>query len=485
MTEVSPGAKALFIPAEALQGYTMTTGALQIWETSLGQLQLQMPRPTYDTWLKGTTGLAMEGDSLTVAVSTPFAAEWLERRMYQVIQRTVAAVAACPLQVRFLVASPQQGSHHVQATEARATMLQPASHSTGSDESSPNGALRVNPINHKYTFQSFVIGQCNQLACAAANVVSQHPGQQYNPLFIYSAVGLGKTHLLHAIASAAVQRNLHAIYTTSEQFTNEFIHAIRTRKMEDFRSKYRSVDVLLLDDIQFLSGKEETQEGFFHTFNDLHNSGRQIVISCDRPPGSVALLEDRLRSRFEWGLITDLQAPDLETRIAILQSKAQAMGCPITEDIALIIAQQAKRNVRELEGYLHRVVALAQFQGKALSIELTRSAMADLVPLIQRAAPIQPREPKEVITQVASYFHISPQALCSQQHNRKTTLPQRISMFLLFETYGHSLDTIAAVMGGWHKRTVHNAITQLNNLIQSDYTLAQDIRYMTQALAAG
>jgi len=388
----------------------MTLGAQQIWETSLGQLQLQVSRSSYDTWLKGTVGLELEGNLLTVGVPTPFAAEWLERRMHQLIERAVTDVAASPLHVRYQILVQQQ--HAIASdpslTTPGAPLLGDEPHlpsingpSTGP---STNGTPANGTFNHRYTFQSFVVGVSNQLAYAAATAVAQQPGDQYNPLFIYSGVGLGKTHLLHAIASAVAQSNLYPIYVTTEQFTNDFIQAIRERKTESFRAKYRSADVLLLDDIQFLAGKEQTQEGFFHTFNDLHNSNRQIVIACDQPPRTLSLLDDRLRSRFEWGLIADIQPPDLETRLAILHNRAHALGAELSDAVAEAVARHAYHSIRELEGCLNRIVALAHFLNTAISTDLATMAIADLAV----APPVEQVDPGAVITQVAAHYQLSP-----------------------------------------------------------------------------
>ncbi len=454
-------------------------GARQIWETSLGQLELVMPRPSYDTWLKGTTGLSVNGGMLTVGVPTPFAAEWLERRMYQLIQRTLTEIATRPLQVRFQVVSAHQiarGSEHAEVD----SVPQNGAPAIPDAHQSPYKPIPCNSaINPRYTFQNFVIGKCNQLAYAASAAVAQTPGEQYNPLFIYSGVGLGKTHLLHAIASAATQRNLHSLYVTTEQFTNDFIQAIRERKTEDFRARYRSADVLLLDDIQFLAGKEQTQEGFFHTFNDLHNSRRQIVVTCDRPPNAVSHLEDRLRSRFEWGLIADMQPPDLETRLAIIQEKAQAMHPPLPLEAAEIIVQRAQHSVRELEGCLNRVVAMAQFTGQAITAELAEMALADLAPPPSSSTIT----PEEAIAIIADHYHISSEAICTRSRDRKTTRPQRVSMYVLSTSLGQSNSAIAAILGQWNRKTVHNVVTETTSRLPDDSGLRQEVAAILDKIA--
>ena len=456
----------------------MTTSAQQLWETSLGQLQLQVPRSSYETWFKGTSGLTLDGDALTVAVPTPFAAEWLERRMHQLIQRTIAKVAASPLQVHFQVASSPGSSRHADASPEESSSpprlpLPNAPLSPSNNKRPSNGFF-----NPRYTFDSFVIGTANQLAHAAASAVAEQPGARYNPLFIYSGVGLGKTHLLHAIASSIAQRNLRPLYVTTEQFTNEFILSIRDRKTEDFRAKYRSADVLLLDDIQFLAGKEQTQEGFFHTFNDLHNANRQIVVTCDRPPGSVALLEDRLRSRFEWGLIADIHPPYLETRLAILYSKAKTQGITLGEEAAQAIAARASHSVRELEGCLNRVIALSQFIGEPISRDLVNRALAAVAPSVATGHITT----KTTVAAVASQYNISPEAIYVRPHDRKTTLPQRVAMYLLSTLLTQPASEIAASLGDWHPKTVRNSLTQITQQRKLDNNLNQSINQINQAL---
>ena len=466
-----------FLPREE-DASTMATDVHKIWEASLGHLQLQMPRPSYETWLKGTFALSLDNQCLTVGVPTAFAAEWLERRMQQLIQRTVSDVATSPLHVRFQVASAEPRSRRGNGTSPATSSAGVLPLPEGTRPPVSKASSSNNSLNPRYTFQNFVIGKSNHLAYAAAAAVAECPGEQYNPLFIYSGVGLGKTHLLHAIASAVAQRNLQPLYVTAEQFTNEFIQAIRERKTMDFRAKYRTPEVLLLDDIQFLSGKEQTQEGLFHTFNDLHNGNRQIVIASDRPPRAVSLIEERLRSRFQWGLITDIQPPDLETRLAILYNKAHALGADLTEDVAQIMAKQAYHSVRELEGCLTRLHALGQFTGAEISASLVPSALADLAlpPATVDLAP------DEAIIHIADYYRISPQALCTRTHDRKTTHPQRVAMFILTKSLRQPIKEIANLLGHWNKKTITNGRSQVAHQMDNDAAIHREVTDILQRL---
>ena len=326
-----------------------SASAKEVWRAVLGDLQMRLPRPTFETWLRPTEGVSDDGQVFIVEAPTPFAVEWLERRMFHALQGTLEKVAGRPLELQLRVMS-----HGISYAAERADL--PA----GVPQEANQPLFEFRSLNPRYTFESFVVGPSNRLAFSAAQAVAETPGVSYNPLFLYSGAGLGKTHLLQAIGRTCATRGLSVLYVTSEQFTNEFISAIRTRTTEDFRKRYRSVQMLLVDDVQFLSGKEQTHEGFFHTFNDLHNSGNQVVVSSDRPPRELPLMEERLRSRFEWGLIADIQPPDLETRMAILASKADEMHVGLGDAVLELIAKRVQRNVRELEGSLNRLVAYDQ-----------------------------------------------------------------------------------------------------------------------------
>ena len=314
-----------------------TRPAADIWQAALEELQVKVSPANYQTWLKNTVGLNYFDNCFTVGVPSSFVTESLEKRLHPLIEKTLTGITGKPLKVQFQV-------HLGNGDEELAPPVP-------SSPSSPNYKQRTGApkLNRRYTFSSFIVGSSNRLAHAAALGVAENPGNSYNPLFVYSGVGLGKTHLLHAIGWVALKSCPRVMYVTAEQFTNEFISAIRERRSEDFRNKYRSADVLLLDDIQFIAGKEQTQEGLFHTFNDLHTNNSQIVISCDRPPKSLTLLEDRLRSRFEWGLIVDMQPPDIETRIAILQTKAEDQKTSVPPEVLEFIARRIQKNIRELE----------------------------------------------------------------------------------------------------------------------------------------
>ena len=451
--------------------------AAEVWRAALGELQLQLPRNTFDTWLKPTEGISYRDSQFVVEVPTTFAVAWLERRMYQSIQKTVEKVTGGPADIQFQV---KAGNAGVSNPPARAATLPPQPEPPGEGESTTAPA-RLSPhstFNPRYGFNSFVVGPSNRLSFSAAQAVVEAPGKMYNPLFIYSGVGLGKTHLLHAIGQASADLGLDALYVSSEQFTNEFISAIRNRTTEEFRSRYRSVQVLLIDDIQFMSGKEQTQEGFFHTFNDLHNSGQQIVITSDRPPKTLALLEDRLRSRFEWGLIADIQPPDLETRMAILQSKAEAHQLSISEGIIEFIAKRVQKNVRELEGSLNRVVAYSDLMNVPVTLDLASRVLQDLATDAARHSI----DPGRIIDEASHYYKVSTPELLGRSRTKNIALARQVAMYLLTYELEMSPTQIGRLLGGRDHSTVIHGAGKINGGINEDHQLRQDVLTIKEAL---
>ncbi|MDD2696532.1 MAG: chromosomal replication initiator protein DnaA, partial [Anaerolineales bacterium] len=320
----------------------------QAWQATLGQLQVEMPKAAFDTWVRDAELISYEDGTFIIGVHNAYARDWLQSRLASAITRQLTGSMNRTVEVRFVI---------WQALEKpmKAEVAEPAL---------PLPPISANPtLNARYTFEHFVVGTNNRLAQAAALAVTEKPAQAYNPLFIYGGVGLGKTHLLHAIGNSCLQRDLQVLYVSSEEFTNDLIHAIRTQTTQAFREKYRRIDVLLVDDIQFIAGKESTQEEFFHTFNTLHGQDKQLVISSDRPPKALVTLEERLRSRFEWGLAADIQPPDFETRLAILRHKNDRAGHSVANDILELVARRVQSNIRELEGALTRIVAFADLSG--------------------------------------------------------------------------------------------------------------------------
>jgi chromosomal replication initiator protein len=331
-------------------------------------------------------------------------------------------------------------------------------------------------INNRYRFDNFVVGADNRLAHAACMAVAESPARAYNPLFLYGGVGLGKTHLLHAIGNACQPANLNVLYVSSEEFTNDLINAIRTHTTPAFREKYRQIDVLLIDDIQFIAGKESTQEEFFHTFNTLHGQNNQIVISSDRSPKALVTLEERLRSRFEWGLTADIQPPDVETRLAILRAKAERAGRQVPADILEMIARQVQSNIRELEGALNRVLAYSDLTGVPLTLELAHNALTDFLP---HGLDLQP---DDVLDEVSKTFGVSNDRLLGRERTREVALPRQIAMYLMREEGGVSLPQIGEIVGGRDHTTVIYACDKVNNLMETDEHLRRQILQIRERL---
>ena len=447
----------------------------EVWRAVLGELQLQLPRPTFETWLKQTEGVSCDDSTFVVEVPTPFAVAWLERRMYQSIQKTVEKITQQSMDIQFQV---KNGSGQ---RAAGPLMVSREPESLVEDDFSPASIARshsVPNLSPKYTFESFVVGTSNQLAYNAAWAVSEAPGRGYNPLFIYSGVGLGKTHLLHAIGHESVARGSSVLYATSEQFTNEFISAIRNRTTEEFRRRYRSVQVLLMDDVQFLSGKEQTHEAFFHTFNDLHNSGNQVVITSDRPPKALALLEDRLRSRFEWGLITDIQPPNLETRMAILASKAEQIGISLEDSVIELIAKRVQKNVRELEGSLNRIAAFAQLTNSPITLAATSRILDDL----SSDAARHSIDPERIIEQAARCYKLSPGDILGRSRTQRIALARQVVMYLLIYELELSPTQVGRLLGGRDHATVIHGAGKINGEINEDGQLRQDVLNIKEAI---
>lgn len=444
----------------------------EIWQAALGELQLQVTKTNYDTWLRDTVGLGYEDKQVVVGVPSPFAIEWLERRLHSLIKKTLIGVTGHDLEVRFQIHSAENPT----ATKAKGKGSARSSVAAGPAASSSKvSACTFNP---KYTFDGFIVGTCNRLAHAAALGVAEKPGRVYNPLFLYGGVGLGKTHLLHAIGHFVSLSKLRALYVSTEQFTNEFIRAIRERKTEEFREKYRSVDVLLMDDIHFLIGKEQTQEGFFHTFNDLHNGNHQIVITSDRPPRSMPLLEDRLRSRFTWGLIADIQPPDLETRVAILQVKSEEQGVALPREVLDLVARKAQKSIRELEGSLNRVIAFAKLTKAPLTVELATQALTEFAD----AAPRRVLDTAHIIETVAKYFELESRSLTGKSRDKQATLARHIAVYLIREETGRPFAAIGRELGGRDHSAILRGYEKIAEQVNSNPQLRGDLIELRELL---
>jgi len=437
--------------------------AQQAWQATVGQLQLEMPKASFDTWVRNAELVKQDNGRYVIGVQNNYARDWLESRLASTVSRLLSGFSNGPAQVEFVV-------WHKDVEQEFPGLR---------DEPGPIEVIDVQTnrtLITRYHFDNFVVGPSNRMAHAACLAVAENPAKAYNPMFLYGGVGLGKTHLLHAIGNAALRRGLQVLYVSSEEFTNELINAIRTQHTQAFRERYRSIDVLLIDDIQFIAGKESTQEEFFHTFNTLHNQEKQIVMSSDRPPKAMVTLEERLRSRFEWGLTVDIQPPDLETRIAILRSKAERAMRSVPPAILELIARMIQSNIRELEGALTRVLAYADLSGQPLTQDMVEVALADMIP--QRTTT----DPAQIVTAVAAAYGLKKEQLLGRDRSREVALPRQVAMYLMREVGNISLPQIGEVLGGRDHTTVMYACDKIKDMIERDDRLRRQVLQLRDQL---
>lgn len=436
--------------------------AIELWEAALGILQIELPKPTFDTWFKDTKGLSVDSDTLSVGVPHTFASEWLEKRISARIQNALKSVSGQQWRLKYTImsSSPPESSPLFSSTAPPAPPL-PGSWAP----------------NSRYSFDSFIVGPSNNLTYNAAWAVAQAPGNMYNPLFIHSDVGLGKTHLLHAIARHCKAQSMNCLYVTSERFANDFISSIAKKRTEEFRSKYRSVDVLLIDDIQFLAGKQKTQEGFFHTFNDLHNSNRQLVLASDQSPHTLPQLEDRLRSRFSWGLIADILPPQLETRLSIIFHLAKKARISIDREAASYIATAAKSNVRSLEGAFNRVLAEAAPVGAKIDMGLAKKALDSWGP-----PPDPAVSSSRVIETVSRVFGISVELLLGTSRKGQIAEARQLTMYILNKNLNLSVTRIGHILGGRNHATVIHGIKKIQAYIDKNDPTRTKLTQITDQL---
>jgi chromosomal replication initiator protein len=484
--------------------------AKQVWRAALGELQVTLSPANFETWLRDTALVEVDDTRFRISVPNGFAKDWLETRYRSLISQTLGRIVGYGVQVDFVVGPVEAGADGaeadagdspdgagsaapVEAAQDRVLGMGTPSRAPDSGRAAGTVQVRVEPgraggeggatnINPRYTFANFIVGSANRLAHAASLSVAERPGHAYNPLFLYGGVGLGKTHLMHAIGNQVMAKfpRKRVVYATSEKFTNEFITSIQQGKIDEFRSRYRRIDLLLIDDIQFIADKERTQEEFFHTFNAIHEDGKQIVLSSDRPPKAILTLEERLRSRFEWGLIADLTAPDLETRIAILRAKAEEGAVPISSDVIEFIARKVVSNIRELEGALNRIVAYASMGAMPISIELAQAVLSNVL--------YNPKKrqitPERIVKAVSEYYGVGLDALKGQKRDKSIVMPRQIAMFLMREETDVSLLRIGAELGNRDHSTVLHACDKITRETAGNDELRREIAAVRELIYA-
>jgi chromosomal replication initiator protein len=449
----------------------MDLGGQQLWQATLSELEATLPRNAFENWIRPARFVSLGPDGVTLSLENPYVANTLQSRYSDQISTAIQTLTGRYLNINVIV--EQSDREPVPAPLPVSERPAPRQLTLTADHG----------LNPRYVFDHYIVGSSNRFAHAAAQAVAEQPGTKYNPLYVWGGVGLGKTHLLHAIGHAALERNpdLIILYVSSETFTNDMINSLRTQRMEDFRDRYRSIDLLMIDDIQFIGGKDSTQEEFFHTFNALYQAGKQVVISSDKPPKAIAGLVDRLRSRFEGGLIADVQLPDYAMRRAIISAKAEELGRALPEDVVEYVARRDQSNIRELEGALNRILAYVALTGKTLGVETAIEAMAEGTPSGRRTAV----NPAEVVEAVAGGFRIEVKDLRGRSRSREIVVPRQIAMYLIRELTDVSLVDIGAVLGDRDHTTVMHGIDKIKRELESSSDLRTQIMQIRETILTG
>lgn len=445
----------------------------QLWQSVLGNMEVSLSRGNFTTWFKNTAVVERGSDTIIIGVPSEFIRKWISEKFQQEILKILKQIAPEIREIKY-----QVGQNKIPATQ----MASPsATHANSSNRDTTATAYKepANPnaydgLNPKYTFDTFVIGKNSELAHAASVAVANNPGSQYNPLFIYGGVGLGKTHLMHAVGHQLLQKNQQGkvLYVTSEKFTNDYVHALQNKQMPEFKKRYRTVDMLLIDDIQFISGKEGIQEEFFHTFNELRDHSKQIILTADRLPKDIPAIEQRLVSRFEWGMVADIQVPDLETRLAILNTKVAKKGVNVSidKDILYYIAENITNNIRELEGALNRLIVYEQMENKPLTIEGAKVILANMLSAKKKVLSL-----KKISMSVAEFYNISMEDLLKQSRRKEYVKPRQIAMYLARKEMGSSFPAIGEFFGGRDHTTVMHGVEKINSAAAANEVLKQEL----------
>ncbi|MBI4286856.1 MAG: chromosomal replication initiator protein DnaA [Chloroflexi bacterium] len=441
------------------------TSPQQVWSVALGSLQVQVSPTNYETWLKNTVGLSYDSGLFVVGVPHGFAAEWLQKRLHSLVRRTLIDITGHDLDVEFSVAN----APHISTSR----VVPPA------PVESSEIIVPSNPLNARYTFDAFIVGDSNRLAYTAARELCDKPGHGYNPLFIYGGPGLGKTHLIQAIGHTCQTKKLSYAYVSAEKFTNEYIEAVQERQTRDFRQRYRDVDILLVDDLNFLCGKERTEETFFHTFNDLHNANHQIVVTCDNPPRDMPLIKERLRSRLEWGLVVNIQPPEQRTRMAILTSRARQIDADVPEEVLELICQRAGPSVRELEGCLNQVVATVRVSGGGLDLEAASRALSGASNGEEAISclPVQ-----RMLALVAENFDVDPEALAGRQRSPQVAQARQVAILILRDVGRRPLTEIGRLLGNRDHSTIIYGYKKVLHDMEHDVQLSEIVMRIRENL---
>ncbi len=443
----------------------------QLWQAILGNLEVSLSKANFNTWFKNTSIIERGNDFIIVGVPSNFIKDWISGKFQTSLLKVLKSIAPEIKEIKYHV------GHYKPEETTQAPLIAPTQkQSVVYRETAPT---YTNGLNPTYTFETFIIGQNNELAHAASTAVAKNPGTQYNPLFIYGGVGLGKTHLMHAVGHKLLADNSRSkiLYVTSEKFTNDYVAALSQKRMDDFKKLYRNVDMLLVDDVQFIAGKEQTQEEFFHTFNELRDKGKQIILTADRLPKDIPAIEQRLVSRFEWGMIADIQPPALETRIAILQTKMAKKGVVLSEEILNFIAENVVSNIRELEGALNRLLVYQQMENKNLTLEQAQQILSSMVNSKKKAVTL-----KKIAESVANFYSISMEDLLKQSRRKEFVKPRQTAMYLARKELGSSFPSIGEFFGGRDHTTVMHGVEKVEKAVSADDVMKQEVELIMEKL---
>ncbi|HEX3099386.1 MAG TPA: chromosomal replication initiator protein DnaA [Patescibacteria group bacterium] len=456
----------------------------QLWQAIIGDLEVTLSKANFSTWFKNTGIIEKEDDYIVVGVPSNFTRNWISEKYHTTMLKALKSIAPEVKTIRYYV------GHFKPENATQPSLMDSAPNSTAKEDASERtenlnpgqkstAAPKVGGLNPQYTFETFVVGQNSELAYAASTAVAKTPGSQYNPLFIYGGVGLGKTHLMHAIGNKLLQSdpNLKILYVTSEKFTNDYVAALGQKRMDSFKALYRNVDMLLVDDIQFIAGKEQTQEVFFHTFNELRDKGKQIILTADRLPRDIPAIEQRLVSRFEWGMVADISAPNLETRIAILQTKLGKKGVVIDKEITEFIAENVVNNIRELEGALNKLLIYQQIENKPLTLDQAKNILASIVNAKKKAVTLS-----KIAESVANFYSITMEDLLKQSRRKEYVKPRQTAMYLARKELGSSFPSIGEFFGGRDHTTVMHGVEKVEKAVTANDGIKQEMELILEKI---
>ncbi len=447
----------------------------QLWQAIIGDLEITLSKANFNTWFKNTGIIEKSEDYVVVGVPSNFTKDWISSKYQANLLKALKNIAPEVKTIKYYV------GHFKNDSSSQPALISTEPKKTGQNVKQINAQQSTGNLNTQYTFETFVVGHNSELAYAASTAVAKNPGAQYNPLFIYGGVGLGKTHLMHAVGHKLLASNpaLKILYVTSEKFTNDYVSAIQQKKIDEFKRQYRNVDMLLIDDIQFIAGKEQTQEEFFHTFNELRDKGKQIILTADRLPKDIPSIEQRLVSRFEWGMVADVGAPNLETRIAILQTKLNKKGVEVSKEVVEFVAENIINNIRELEGALNKLLVYQQIENRPLTVEQAKTILASIVNAKKKAVTLN-----KIAESVANFYSITLEDLLKQSRRKEYVKPRQTAMYIARKELGSSFPSIGEFFGGRDHTTVMHGVEKVEKAVNANDEIKQEVELILEKIYA-